>query len=60
MRETKDQKIARLSRKVLELESKLKEMRKQSKVVQKESNYDIVEIEKKHKLEILELRKEIK
>ena len=50
MRETKDQKIARLSRKVLELESKLKEMRKQSKVVQKESNYDIVEIEKKHKL----------
>ena len=60
MRETKHQKIARLSRKVLELESKLKEMRKQSKVVQKESNYDIVEIEKKHKLEILELRKEIK
>ena len=49
MRETKDQKIARLSRKVLELESKLKEMRKQSKVVQKENNYDIVEIEKKHK-----------
>ena len=35
MRETKDQKITRLSRKVLELESKFKEMRKQSKVFQK-------------------------
>ena len=59
MRETAQTKMARLERKISELELEQKELKKQNKLLQKGGRQNLCEIEKIHKVEVSTLNAEI-
>ena len=59
MRETVQTKMARLERKIRELELEQKELKKQNKLLQKGGRQNLCEIEKIHKVEVSTLNAEI-
>ena len=59
MRETKDQTILRLKRRVAELEGELKMLKNQARTYRKECQLDYAEIETRYQQQIAKLQAEI-